>query len=206
MAYERTPNEEQFLAEVASHEMTVLRDEEGFRHLRFQRPGTRVMGFDILTWPGHLCYTGDMGTYVFSRLPDMFEFFRGEPEGPLKPNPGYWSEKVLAQDRNGGVMEFEPEIFRKAIESWLDDHEASDEVRERVAAEVLPRAFDGEYAAMSAALDFEHEGFHLTDFYEARVRDFTHSFMWCCYALPWAVRQYDAMKAEPAEKPARARP
>ena len=28
--------------------------------------------FDIVTWPGYLCYSGDMGCFVFTRLPDMF--------------------------------------------------------------------------------------------------------------------------------------
>lgn len=50
----------------------------------------------------YLCYTGDMGTYVFQRLTDMFEFFRTDREykkrngGKLAVNLSYWGEKLQA--------------------------------------------------------------------------------------------------------------
>lgn len=72
----RDITEETFLADVAAHQIHVLRDDGVHRHIRFKRPGTYCMQFDLITWPGYLCYTGDMGTYVFNRLEDMFEFFR----------------------------------------------------------------------------------------------------------------------------------
>ena len=65
-----------FLNDVKDHQMTIVRDDNIGRHLRFSKPGTSCMSFDLITWPGYLCCTGDMGTYVFKRLPDMFEFFR----------------------------------------------------------------------------------------------------------------------------------
>ena len=71
-----TCTEQSFLKDVAEHQMTVLRDDGVNRHVQFRRPGTICMGFELITWPGYLCYTGDMGTYVFRRLEDMFEFFR----------------------------------------------------------------------------------------------------------------------------------
>lgn len=54
----------------------MLHEDGIYRHIRFRQPGTMCMHFDLITWPGYLCYTGDMGTYVFTRLADMFEFFR----------------------------------------------------------------------------------------------------------------------------------
>lgn len=73
----RDNNEEQrFLNDVANHEMIIIRDDGVNRHVRFKRPNSSCMYFDLITWPGHLCYTGDMGSYVFRRLEDMFEFFR----------------------------------------------------------------------------------------------------------------------------------
>lgn len=67
---------ETFTRDIAKHEIEVIRDDGVDRHLRFRRPGTMSMHFDILTWPGYLCYTGDMGSYVFRRTEDMLEFFR----------------------------------------------------------------------------------------------------------------------------------
>lgn len=52
----RLLSEEEFLSDVASHSMRVLHDDGTIRHLRFSRPDTRAMSFDILTWPG-ICAT-----------------------------------------------------------------------------------------------------------------------------------------------------
>ena len=76
----KTCTEQIFLRDISMHQMSVLRDDGVNRHIRFKTPGTNSMYFDIITWPGFLCYTGDMGTYVFRRLEDMFQFFRTDRE------------------------------------------------------------------------------------------------------------------------------
>lgn len=192
----RQLTEEQFLKDVATHQLTILRNEGVNRHLRFRRPGTYCMGFDLITWSGHLCYTGDMGTYVFSRIEDMFQFFRRDPEAcrpgtTLFINTGYWAEKCLAADKNSGITRYEPDRFREAVKRWLDEAEASPEVRELVEDQVLCAADDGEYAAHHAAREFEHDGFTFRDFWEVRLHEETYTYVWCCYALTWGVQQYD---------------
>ena len=94
----RESTEADFLKDVAAHEMEILRDDGVYRHIRFKKPGTWCMHFDLVTWPGYLAYSGDMGCYVFSRLNDMFEFFRTDREylqrdgRQLCINLCYWSE------------------------------------------------------------------------------------------------------------------
>ena len=83
-----------FLSDVVEHRMKVHMDNGVYRHLEFSKPGTNCYRFDITTWPGYLCVTGDMGTWTFSRLRDMFEFFGGAFEHGI--NTGYWSEKFEA--------------------------------------------------------------------------------------------------------------
>ena len=92
-----SPSQEEFQKDVSQHGVTIIRDDGVNRHIRFKRPGTMCMHFDLITWPGYLCYCGDMGTYVFSRLEDMFEFFRTDRD----INPGYWAEKLQAVDNHG---------------------------------------------------------------------------------------------------------
>lgn len=108
-----------FLKEVAAHRMTLIRDDGIYRHLRFRNPETIVGSFDLLTWPGHLCYTGDMGTFVFSRVRDMFDFFRRAPHARSGPiDLRYWAEKCLAQDKHGGgITEFAPDLFKEEIKA-----------------------------------------------------------------------------------------
>lgn len=184
-----------FLKDVANHLMEINRDDGLYRHLRFSQPDTCCYWFDVVTWPGILCYQGDMGCYMFRRIPDMLEFFRDGTAGPLRINPHYWSQKAKAIGRNSPIEEFDPDQFRKRIEEWLDESEASPKLREAVKVEVLSRADDGEREAMRAAIDFEHGGFRFQDFWEVDLKRYSHRFLWCCYALAWAVRQYDAAKA-----------
>lgn len=202
--------QEQFLPEVKDHVLTVLKEDGVYRHLRFGRPESSICSFNIVTWPGHLCYSGDMGTFVFHRLHDMFEFFRSR-SGKLEINPSYWSEKVEARDRDG-ITQYEPEIFTRRVrehvaeyiryerdksesnyESNLKDNNARLqrlilEVRE----DVLTHS-EFEVEARHAADDFEFEGrLVFQDFWETDLHDFTHRFIWCCYALVWGIKQYDA--------------
>lgn len=190
----REPDEQRFLNEVANHEMTVLIDNGTHRHIRFRRPGTSCMGFDLVTWPGYLAVSGDMGDFMFTRLPDMFEFFR-DPQfnvgQPLHINPQYWAQKCRA----GKTEEYSADRFKEAISYRLDEMEASPELRQEVEENVLPAGHDGEYAAHLAARDFEHDGRQVfPDFWEWRLREHTYHFIWICYAIAWGIRHYDSAK------------
>jgi hypothetical protein len=182
--------EAQFLKDIAKHTLTVIREDGLYRHLRLQQPGNTDMYFDIITWPGYLCYCGDMGSYVFARVPDMLTFFRGRsPDGPLEINPHYWSEKVEARDRDG-ITQYSAERFKQNVLDYLDDAEASDEVREAVQESILDFA-DEEHYAMRAVHDFDECNFRFIDFWEKDPTVYTVRYLWCCYALTWAIRLYD---------------
>lgn len=156
------------------------------------------MGFDIITWPGYLCIAGDMGDYLFARTPDMFEFFRGKADRPLEINPRYWAEKT----RNNKTTEYSPEKFRESINSYLEDRDSvTDELRQAVNDEVLCHAHDGEWAAVTAAHEFQHGRFQFEEFYESQYKDWTYHYLWCCYAVVWSIRQYDAAKVLANTKP-----
>lgn len=202
--------EQQFLKDVESHVMEVIKDDGLYRHIRFRRPGTMCMHFDLITWPGYLCYCGDMGTYVFSRLSDMFEFFRTDREQSrregLAINLGYWSEKLQATDggrREGGVKAYSPEKFERCVKEWLANwlrHEGLNreerrELRQRVEDDVLASAHDGDVRAYDAAMGFSEtiggRRFEFTDLWEVDCTEYTHRFIWCCYALAWGIQKYD---------------
>src|SRR5690348_12248442 len=79
----------QFADNTAEHELTILHGDGLYRHIRMQKPGTGMYHYDLVTWPGYLAISGDLDSYVFSRVRDMFTFFRGRGI-----NPSYWAEKV----------------------------------------------------------------------------------------------------------------
>jgi len=204
--------EERFLRDIAQHKMHVLRDDGVNRHIRFTRDNSSSMRFDLITWSGHLCYTGDMGTYVFSRVEDMFEFFRTDREynkrkgSELSINIGYWGEKLLSESRFGGYREFDPEYFANVIRryriEWIReksiDKEQRRELWEDIEHSVLSVIDDGSERASTAAYDFQHrvgsETFRFTDLFDHDFTRATFHFVWCCFALAWGIRQYDDSK------------
>lgn len=202
--------ESRFLGDVADHAMEVIRDDGFHRHLRFKKPGTYCMHFDLITWPGYLCYTGDMGTFVFRRLDDMFSFFRIDREHmhlrdglTLHINPGYWGEKLEAIDRCDGYKSFSADKFKRIVNELVDNHIEENEwpvagvkateLRNAVHEQVLSHSENG-YDAHDAASSFEHDGFEFRDFWEYDLSDYSYRFIWCCYALAWGVQKYDASK------------
>jgi hypothetical protein len=193
--------EESFLKDVAGHGIEIIKDEDVYRHIRFSRNGSSDMAFELITWPDYLCYCGDMGTYVFKRLHDMFEFFRTKDTDyhakhgrNIVINLGYWAEKVQSVDRGSDIKEYSPVKFMEEVNSWLVNHDASNEVREAAESEVLSHADEGEQIAFKAAYEFEHDGFQFHDFCEADIREYTRRFVWACYAISWGVMQYDKEK------------
>lgn len=205
-------DEAKFLEDVAQHHMKVLLDNGIYRHLRFASTGEHSWNqwFEIVTWPGRLAYSGDMGTFVFARLEDMFAFFRGRPSDHkgLYINLGYWAEKLEAVDRCGGrpsgAMQFSEELFRKRVKdevksiinSYSLTRMEAKAVHDAVYDEVLSAADGGEHEAYRALHDFsvtiaDHKiEFH--DTWEWNIQEYTGRFIWCCYALAWAIQQYDA--------------
>ena len=208
--------EQIFLKDVKNHSMKVLMDNGLYRHLRFANADPKLawnQWFEIITWPGALAYSGDMGTFVFRRLEDMFEFFRTRPsnESPkrLHINLSYWAEKVEAVDRDGytpGTKKYSPELFREVVlkhfNDWAKDERlprtAVKAFREELEDSVLQYADDSEHEARKALSGFQHEiESHKLEFYDTWEWDFsewTGRYIWCCYALAWAIRFYDKSK------------
>ncbi len=207
-------DEARFLRDVAKHEMTVIRDDGVNRHLRFKTPGTSCYYFDIVTWSGHLCYTGDMGTFVFSRIDDMFAFFRMDdhdwnknPHG-LSINPGYWSEKVLAADKNNGIEKWDEDEFVRRVNEvrvewmrWAKSLGISKgerrELWDDVENDVLSNPSNEHLCVAKIYEYFKRIGdevFEFMDFFEGSLNRYTFHFLWCCYALAWGINMYDKSK------------
>ncbi len=201
---------ERFQKDVAEHTLTILKDDGLYRHVRCRRKNSYTYGFDIVTWPGYLAYTGDMGCYVFTRLPDMFEFFRH----PCTPNLSfqYWAEKCCGMDKPDGIREWSEDFFRGAVKRDYDAYverrdlagpEAAD-LWEAIESQILCEA-DNSHEATAAVQqfswndDYVHEVF--PDFWDHKLEDYTLRFLWCCYALTWAIARYDEQTTVPRPEP-----
>lgn len=118
-----TCSQEQFLKDVKDHKIDIIMDNGLYRHINFSK-GSYCYSFNLVTWPGHLCIEGDIGTYVFTRIPDMFDFFRDGNSEELKINTRYWSEKC---ETKGNIKEFSVDSFRENVQEYIDEHWDLDE-------------------------------------------------------------------------------
>ncbi|MDV6267045.1 hypothetical protein [Rhodococcus globerulus] len=208
-----------FDAETTEHELTILHDDGLYRHVKCAAPGTNIWRFDLVTWPGHLAVSGDLGSYTFSRLPDMFEFF----EGDRGINPSYWAQKVVAGKER--TTEYSPDLARQhVIERFWEDRLQRDEPNaplwRAIRQEVISRLGDDEREAHDAICNFEyraprpsvgksldfrperisrrHADYRFTDAWEWDLRDHDSQFILICHAIVWGIAKYRAAKLEVA--------
>lgn len=77
--------------------------------------------------------------------------------------------------------------------------EVEEEFRGDVERDVLRALNDGEGAFYAAVNDFVYEGgAYFLDFWESDCTSYTYRYLWCCYAIVWAIQQYDAAMKEKA--------
>ncbi|MCT2385142.1 hypothetical protein [Erwinia pyrifoliae] len=196
-----------FIRDISSHQLTVIRDDGLYRHLRFARPNTNAYQFDIVTWPGYLTVTGDMGTWTFSRIADMFNFFTADHDGKRESfqiNPGYWSEKFESgagcRHTDSPCYEFDETALIKALDEWHTewlsgsgaDEDESDKAE--VAEKIISLTWESfsnanqAYAAVDAA---DLPDFDMSYVFEGlSMHRYTFHYLWICYAIVWGIERY----------------
>lgn len=189
--------QERFLKDVTNHKLEVLLDNGVYRHLKFSNNGSSCYRFDLITFPGHLLITGDMGDLLFERVQDMFPFFRGDGI-----NPRYWEEKLQASD--GDVTEIDVEAFtqyvNEDVESYIEgmDDEDADELKSDVQWKILDMVDDSTpiHEAYRLVSEYNDHGFSFTDYHDWNFKQYTVHYLWKLYAIVWGIQQYDLHIAE----------
>lgn len=206
------------LIDTAHHRLDVIRDDGVYRHLRMQQPGTSIYYYDIITWPGYLTVTGDMGTWTFSRVFDMFNFF-GDWNGEI--NTYYWSEKLEAGAGRSAcnllAKEYDHDAFCRSLkeslsdyledgeedeqedEYWDDDDDTpdSDKAKVREVVRDLCRSdFNSDHEAWNAVCDADWpDGWSAWDICEGLTfKTYTSHFRWILFAITWAISKYRSEK------------
>lgn len=192
----REPTEEQFLKDIQHHQMTIPLGDGVYRHVRFKQPGTSNMWFDLVTWPGFLTINGDMGTWTFSRVPDMFTFFRDDK---LRINPHYWAEKLQHGNFTGrcGGKVWDEDEFKASLLAHLENNDWEPSNREAVEEAIKEDIFrqEGKWEMILAARDFSVQlPDHKFYFDSCEIPDgmvYSYHFIWCLYAIVWGIQQFD---------------
>ncbi|RAW91264.1 MULTISPECIES: hypothetical protein [unclassified Photorhabdus] len=195
---------ERFKKDTKDHSIKILHNEDLYRHLRFSKDGSSAYYFDIVTWPGYLCISGDMGCFTFSRVTDMFHFFRSSDD-ELSINPYYWSEKLQAgaghckKIYQGWSLDKFKDAVSEAFSNWLDNNDdISDDVLEEIQEsieEIISCSYD-EYDAISAIRNYDDKHDIFIDFCENDLMEYQFYYIWCCYAIAWGISKFDEYIAE----------
>jgi hypothetical protein len=182
-----------FAVNTVGHELKILHDDGLYRHIRMGLPDSSLYRYELVTWPGHLAVGGDIDGYVFSRVEDMFSFFRGQ-----QINPQYWAEKV--QDGRERTRQYSEAMFKATVMDELKRMPVpnmTDEQRE-ARSELLERIADGDAhhpeGARELLTDAERGGL-FSDTWEWRLEDWDYHFVYCLHAIVAGIKAYDEAKA-----------
>ncbi len=172
-----------FAADTRNHQLTILRDDGLYRHLRFAPPQGGFYWFDLVTWPGKLAITGGFGDgFVFSRVEDMFTFFRRGmhvSDNPNAINPSYWAEKVV--DGRERCTDYSEDKFR----TFVDEDVKYGEEGHPGLADAVNEAL-GEYATYlhDGAQEFLRDFTYVTDDGQKRIAETRAEWSSVCGRAP----------------------
>ncbi|NHB94825.1 hypothetical protein [Photorhabdus cinerea] len=190
---------ERFKKDTRYHSIKIFHNDDLYRHLELSKNNSSAYCFDIVTWPGYLCISSDMGCFTFSRVTDMFRFFR-DSSGELSINPDYWAEKLkMGVEYNKEIYkEWSSDKFKDAVNeafnNFIDDNDAiSDDVLEEIKEsieEIISYSHD-EYDAVSAIRDYDDKYDIFVDFWENDCMEYKFHYVWCLYAIVCGISKFD---------------
>lgn len=191
-----------FAADTSGHQLTILLDQGDHKHLRAHAVDEdtghprHLYSVDLVTWPGRVAIAGDMDGFTFKAdLPTL----RAATQNGI--NWGYLAEKVDAGREN--ITGFSQEAFQREIRDQIDQATVDGTAPRGLEAEVNEWFLNGDYAeqfhteeaALFAARDFEHDGFHFSDLAEWDLTAYTSDFERAALGVQLVIRLYDRAKA-----------
>lgn len=175
----------------------MSRDDDVVKLWRCGRPGLSVCAFYICSAPHCLMVYGDMGEFMWERLPDMIPFIRSSVH-----SLNYFSEKVprdikIKEDCNELVEEWFRDIKQEHAEAgreWGDEEdEALEEIREHWGYFGDVNLFKSQL--FDSKLYTDCDDMPNTEFY-------TFHYLWIIEGLKWFIQQLDGGHVLPYCEPA----
>lgn len=160
-----------FCKNTENHRLRILHDDGLYRHLRMQSDNEKgqpmaIWYWDIITWPGSLAIRGDVADgYIFTRDPDMLEFFSLHPDRYRDDAPmidmHYWAQKLAYEHRSTATV-YDRKVFLASVRDALsndstDPEDLMDTARQHILTSLDEQAFarlpDEEDPGYEAALN-----------------------------------------------------
>lgn len=168
-----------FATDSIHHQIKILHNDGLYRHFRCGNPETVFNSFHIVTWPGHLCFTGDRGDFLFRRIDDMLEFFNNWRSFE------YMAEKCLT------YKHFVRKFYRELVDEHIEDQvkyytEEDSDIKKLQILDDIKENINH--------LDYESEFEIYKEFFESGLYDempefeyFTSEFLYCLHAIGWFI-------------------
>jgi hypothetical protein len=201
---------ERFAEDIADHKLTI--EECGplpFRSILARRH--RGDGWDscyhfrVITYPGGLLYTGDMGTYVFQRCWDMFDWWPSKYGDAFDFR--YIAEKCQAADKCDSIKQWSGSKAKATIDEMIAEHRdqqpADWDVEEdgEWTAVVDEEYLDQLMEVRNHVSDFSNSEYNIQEFYRLLYEvdgledvceiptpsEYSLRFVWCCHAVRWLI-------------------
>lgn len=141
-----------FVSQTEEHQLTVLREDGLYRHMRMSAPGTSMWSWTVNTFPGYLTVVGDIADgYTFSRIEDMLNFFElgarswnYYADGAPCIDFRYWAEK-LSGGRSSNMRVYSQKSFLASVTDIMEqDEDLGLEMENEIRAEALECEGDSE--------------------------------------------------------------
>ena len=159
---------EQFAVDAfKDHEINYLMTNDVYRHFDCRnRNGSSIYQFNVITFPGRLIITGDVGDLMLKRCRDMLEW---APRAVHSID--YFAEKVVA----GKVkVDYDPEVVQEVINEALGDRD-SDAARLEISDVTNPHSTLMEMYDSAAWDGCDWPG----------LWNWHSNFLWCREAFKW---------------------
>ena len=178
----------------ADHVVTQNVNQGLYRHWRCQKPGAGMYHFNVITEPGRLIVTGDIGTLILCREQDMLPWARRAMDDPYymagkcqAPEPYAWSSDVcrdwLERERRDVLhdLAIDEEAARKEGEELTaKERKKYTDLLDKI-AKLAEEVEGGEHAFTQAV----HDSGLVDGCDWPRLETFTPNFLWCREALRW---------------------
>jgi hypothetical protein len=192
-----------YLHDTEGFELAVKHDHGLYRHLLYKKPGSSMYWLEVLTSPGLLTINGDMGTFTFSRLTDMFEFF-----GTKEINPQYWAEKLRPHPHEVKYQDYSQKVFTEWLGQDFEDRRIEYDLDgQAVISAALTAAladdFDNDITTAAGAVRLLNETkirtvdppWEYHDTWEYEWNAYSIFYLWNLHAIVDIIGKYRARKA-----------
>ena len=189
---------EEFAVMLRDHEMTIEHDDGLYRHLHCRSSKHCFDWFDIVTWPGSLAFSGDLGSYTFSRTDDMLGFFAGKDGRDLPFD--YWAQKAVAVDRHSGMKTHSKRALLQFVvdraKDMISDLEDGDRKGRREIIEAARELIDDVrhcntwFEMTDTVVNFNKAGLSFEDAESLPDPVLVQRFYLACRCINWAANRY----------------